>query len=192
MFIEAGKHYVNRVGERIGPMRRIAQPNGAFVWFDPSSRMYTAMGKATSNIVPHEHDLIAEAWTPPPQPAEPNPLPAWNEFEAAPTRPAPMPPLRAVNSAPNYMQLATVFQAAHDQAAVGKGKERHANGRDFDRQPIMELGRMFGPGFAAGQAAKKAQEAMGMLSRKENDAAVRELLGAMNYLAACVMLVREA
>ena len=38
---------------------------------------------------------------------------------------------------------------------------------------------------------KKAQEAMGMLDRHNEDAAVAELLGAINYLAACVMLVRE-
>lgn len=92
---------------------------------------------------------------------------------------------------PDYSTLAAVLQEAHDQAATGKGKARHANGRPFDRQPIMEIGRMVGIGYPTGQAMKKAQEATSMVRRGEHDAAVAELLGAINYLAAGVMLIRE-
>ena len=43
---------------------------------------------------------------------------------------------------PGYEDLAAVLTAAFDQAARGKGKERHANGRAFTDQPIFEINRM--------------------------------------------------
>lgn len=97
----------------------------------------------------------------------------------------------AASVLPGYEPLAMTLQAALDQAQAGKGKERHANGRPFDRQPIMEIGRMVGLGYPTGQAKKKTQEAVGMLNRGEPDRAVNELLGAINYLAAAIMLIRE-
>lgn len=91
-----------------------------------------------------------------------------------------------------YERLAGILNEAHNHAAVGKGRERHARGATpFHRQPIVEIGRMVGPGFELGQAMKKAQEATGMLSRGERDRAVAECLGAINYLAAAVILIRE-
>lgn len=90
-----------------------------------------------------------------------------------------------------YEPLAEVLQLALDQAQAGKGKERHANGRPFDRQPIMEIGRMVGLGYPTGQAKKKIQEAVGMSNRGEADRAVNELLGAIIYSAAAILLIRE-
>lgn len=90
-----------------------------------------------------------------------------------------------------YEPLARVLTKAYMQAASGKGKERHANGKPFMTQPIMEIGRMVGPGYQTGQAMKKAQEAMGMLERGEDARAIAELLGAINYLAAAVILTEE-
>lgn len=92
---------------------------------------------------------------------------------------------------PHYQVLADELQAAYRQSAEGKGKERHANGKPFDRQPIMELARMYGVGFTAGQAAKKSQEALGMLARGERDKAIHELHGAIVYLAATAAAIRE-
>lgn len=92
---------------------------------------------------------------------------------------------------PGYGPLATVLQQALDQAQSGKGKERHANDKPFLKQPIMEIGRMVGLGYQTGQAMKKAQEAVGMHDRGEPDRAAAELLGAINYLAAAIMLIRE-
>lgn len=91
-----------------------------------------------------------------------------------------------------YKPLYTILHDAYSQAANGKGKARH-NGRGvaFDRQPIMEIGRMCGLGYPTGQAQKKTQEAVSMFSRGEGHAAEAELLGAINYLAAAVMLIRE-
>ena len=86
-----------------------------------------------------------------------------------------------------YEQLRRVLQLALDQAAKGKGKERHANDKPFPKQPIMEIGRMVGPGYHLGQAMKKAQEA----SRLPNERARAELLGAINYLAAAYLLLEE-
>jgi len=97
-----------------------------------------------------------------------------------------------------YQPLRRVLDLALDQSANGKGKERHANDKPFDRQPMLEIGRMVGHpmleigrmvghGFCLGQAIKKAQEA----SRMEPDAAQRELLGAINYLAGAYLLLEE-
>lgn len=97
----------------------------------------------------------------------------------------------ALLPASGYEGLAAVLQAAHDQSAYGKGKVRHANSKPFVQQPIMEIGRMVGTGYQTGQAMKKAQEAGGMLKRGEHGAARAELLGAIVYLAAAVMLIDE-
>lgn len=91
-----------------------------------------------------------------------------------------------------YAPLWRVLYAAYDQAANGKGKERHANNKPFTAQPIMEIARMVGPGYQLGQAMKKAQEAGGMIQRGQPDRARAELLGAINYLAACVLMIEEA
>lgn len=90
-----------------------------------------------------------------------------------------------------YASLSAVLNRALEQAADGKGKDRHATvrgvSRTFDEQPIMSIGRMAGPGYTIGQAMKKAHEAMEL----PPDRAVTELLGAVVYLAAAVMLTEE-
>lgn len=86
-----------------------------------------------------------------------------------------------------YDSLERVLALALQQASEGKGRERHANDKPFDRQPMLEIGRMVGPGFCLGQAIKKAQES----SRMNSDAAKRELLGAINYLAGAYLLLEE-
>ena len=88
-----------------------------------------------------------------------------------------------------YESLADVLQRAFDQAAKGKGAERHANEKPFDQQPMQRLCEAYGVGFALGQAGKKAEESQGMTQ----GAAVRELLGAIVYLAgAIIFLERQA
>ena len=90
-----------------------------------------------------------------------------------------------------YAPLKEALKAAYAQASAGKGKDRHANGKSFLEQPIMEIGRMVGVGYQTGQAMKKAQEAGGMASRQQYEAARAELLGAINYLAAAYILIGE-
>lgn len=96
-----------------------------------------------------------------------------------------------MSDVPGYEKLRAVLEEAYDQSARGKGKERHANDRPFDRQPIAEITRMVGIGFPAGQAIKKASEAIGMSARGQGEAARRELLGAIVYAAAAVMAIDE-
>ena len=97
-----------------------------------------------------------------------------------------------MSSVPGYDNLSNVLGAAYHQAARGKGKERHARDKPFDKQPIMEISRMVGPGSATGQAMKKLQEAKSMMDRGQLAAAKAEALGAINYTAAFYLLIEEA
>lgn len=92
---------------------------------------------------------------------------------------------------PDYDALREVLDLAFKQASEGKGRARHANGQPFQHQPICEIARMVGPAFQSGQVMKKVLEAEGMVARGENDAAERELLGAINYLAARIIVLWE-
>ncbi|MCW2275133.1 hypothetical protein GJ654_10390 [Rhodoblastus acidophilus] len=86
-----------------------------------------------------------------------------------------------------YEPLRRALQAAFEQSAYGKGNERHANGKPFDEQPIMEIVRLFGQAGIVGHAyqiIKKAQEAGNMALRGKTDAARAEFLGVIVYAAA--------
>lgn len=91
-----------------------------------------------------------------------------------------------------YEALSEILFAAYLQAAEGKGKARHANGENWEDQPICQIGRAVGPGFNAGQSIKKLTEAMGMVQRGELVAARNEILGAIVYAASVVQLIDEA
>ena len=91
----------------------------------------------------------------------------------------------------NYFTLRHVLELAYAQSAEGKGKERHANDKPFDAQPIMQISRMVGLGFPTGQVQKKAQEAGGMVAAGRPEAAQAELLGAIVYCAAAWLLIEE-
>ena len=91
----------------------------------------------------------------------------------------------------DYTKLRGALDEAFKQSAEGKGRERHANGKDFERQPILEIGRMVGPGFQLGQVMKKAQEAASMIARGDYEAARTEILGAIVYSAATVVMLDE-
>jgi len=95
-----------------------------------------------------------------------------------------------------YAKLTGVLNAALNQASEGKGAERHANGKAFDDQPICATSRLLeeAPGKIAGpafQAVKKIIEAGGMSSKGKKDAAIHELYGAINYVAAMIILLSE-
>lgn len=92
-----------------------------------------------------------------------------------------------MKSVKGYESLANVLERAFDQAATGKGAERHADNKPFHQQPMQQIGDRRGVGFILGQADKKSEEAQGMASRGQVDAAVRELLGAIVYLAGAVI-----
>lgn len=90
-----------------------------------------------------------------------------------------------------YDSLFTILCRALHQAQEGKGRERHANGKPFDQQPIMVIADQVGMGFQTGQAIKKTVEAHGMVNRGDLAAAERELLGAINFLAAAVLRINR-
>ena len=102
--------------------------------------------------------------------------------------PVPEPSFAAIDG---YAPLARVLEDAFEQSASGKGNERHANGKAFLDQPIMEIARRHGIGFQLGQIDKKTDEANGMIKRGEHDAAIREMLGVIVYAAASVLLINE-
>ena len=87
-----------------------------------------------------------------------------------------------------YEDLGAVFRLAVEQAAQGKGAQRHAvPGEPFRRQPICEIERRVGGGYCIGQAVKKIYESQ----RLDRQAGMQELLGAINYLAAAFIVIRE-
>lgn len=86
-----------------------------------------------------------------------------------------------------YKPLAAVLDRAFNQAAMGKGAERHAQGQAFDSQPMQHLINLYGLGFALGQVGKKSQEAM----RLPSDRAVAELLGVIVYAAGAIIHIEK-
>lgn len=90
---------------------------------------------------------------------------------------------------PDYSKLRDVLRRAVEQASDGKGRVRHATGQDaFEEQQIVKLGLWMGSThFEIGQACKKAIES----TRLEKTRAVSELLGAINYLAAAVLVLER-
>jgi hypothetical protein len=94
----------------------------------------------------------------------------------------------AADPVPGYEALGRALVAAYDQAARGKGKERHAGpGEAFTDQVILQGARRFGTGALLFQAYKKAEESQ----RLPYPANRKELLGAIVYLAAAVIRTEE-
>jgi hypothetical protein len=88
---------------------------------------------------------------------------------------------------PGYRSLFDTLMDAYTQASEGKGKERHASGEPFEHQVICEVTRRLGQGYPLGQATKKIYESQ----RLGGERGVAELLGAINYLAAAIIVMRE-
>ena len=96
----------------------------------------------------------------------------------------------------SYESLEDVLDEALHQAMYGKGQERHANdGESFEEQKICRGARTFGIGAPLFQASKKIDEAHRMATsgafKNGSERAVHELLGAINYIAAAVIVLRE-
>lgn len=98
-----------------------------------------------------------------------------------------------------FESLFAVLKEAHDQAAFGKGRERHGQNLPYAAQPMQTISFMLrGSQGILWQAIKKIQEANGKLDEArisgdpEQCAAAkkfarRELLGAINYLAGALI-----
>ena len=98
---------------------------------------------------------------------------------------------KTVTEVKGYEDLTRILNEALEQATSGKGKERHAGGKPFDKQPIMEIARMTGLAYQTGQAMKKIQESHTLLEIKGKEAAINELRGAIIYLAAAIKTIEE-
>lgn len=85
---------------------------------------------------------------------------------------------------PGYEKLASVFQDAYQQAALGKGKERHADATPFEEQSTQQIMRLLQTSDGAiHQAIKKLVEA-----RRLPPAHARaERLGAIVYIASAII-----
>ena len=93
--------------------------------------------------------------------------------------------------AAKYDSLYKVLLAAYNQASNGKGKERHQLNDDepFENQKICEISRRLGSNdYNLGQAVKKIYES----KRLPKDRAIAELLGAINYIAAGIIILEES
>jgi hypothetical protein len=86
-----------------------------------------------------------------------------------------------------FHPLELIFERAVEQAADGKGSERHGNGNDFLKQQWVSLAETHGTGFLTGQAQKKLTEAVANRTSDNYDWYERELLGAINYIAMALL-----
>jgi len=99
------------------------------------------------------------------------------------------PPSRAtsIDIPEGYLPLALVFSEALQQAAWGKGRERHVTAPlPFEQQKSCSIARSVGLGYPIGQAVKKAEESLILADRGP-----AELLGAINYLAMAHIVMTE-
>lgn len=92
---------------------------------------------------------------------------------------------------PGYEPLASILQEALDQAQTGKGKERHATDEPFAQQEICNGARLCGLGAMAFQVRKKILEAVRLIERNGVEAGAPDILGAINYAAAMLIVARE-
>lgn len=92
---------------------------------------------------------------------------------------------------PHYRSLHRALMLAYEQAATGKGKQRHADDIPFENQKMLRNARKYGYKALLFQAVKKAEESVRLHEIYGVEATIRELLGAINYLAAAVILLEE-
>lgn len=91
-----------------------------------------------------------------------------------------------IDQSNQYQRLIKTLNGAYDQAANRKGKERHAQGLPFEDQPMLSISRILSSNTGlAYQAIKKIQESQ----RMDTDAAIRELYGAIIYVAGMIIFL---
>ena len=90
---------------------------------------------------------------------------------------------------PKYDSLYKVLLSAYNQASNGKGKERHQlnNDEPFENQKICEIARRLSIDYNLGQAVKKIYESKRLTDERD----IAELYGAINYIAAAIIVKQE-
>lgn len=100
-----------------------------------------------------------------------------------------------VSASDPYNHLDRILKLAFQQAATGKGAERHATSfigkLSWDQQPILANARQVGPGGPAMQVQKKSSESVMMSLNSNFEGAKAEALGAIVYAAALFKLYEE-
>jgi hypothetical protein len=86
-----------------------------------------------------------------------------------------------------YRNLKDALDKSYAQASKGKGKERHADDKPFEEQPIFWIEEHF-KSFQLGQAVKKIHESQ----RLSTDRAIAELQGAIVFLAAKIINLKKS
>lgn len=99
--------------------------------------------------------------------------------------PSPLFIFRSKKDRDDYLPLLRTFLGALEQAAYGKGRERHANDLPFIEQPILTMARMLDSDAGlAQQVIKKTIEARSLPSKT---ARINELRGTLVYAAAMIL-----
>lgn len=99
--------------------------------------------------------------------------------------PSPLFIFRSKKDRDDYLPLLRTFLGALEQAAYGKGRERHANDLPFVEQPILTMARMLDSDAGlAQQVIKKTVEARSLPTKK---ARINELRGTLVYAAAMIL-----
>lgn len=86
---------------------------------------------------------------------------------------------------PGYESLRNVLEAAYDQAARGKGKERHAKDLPFHQQRMQTIRQLINS--ERGMAYQICKKVVEGLDLETHEARKRELLGAINYIAGVII-----
>jgi hypothetical protein len=86
-----------------------------------------------------------------------------------------------------YKELERILLDAYNQAAKGKGYERHGEDNRWDEQIICKIPQVVGTGFNEGQAIKKIIES----HRLPKDMRIKELLGAIVYVASAIYVIEQ-
>lgn len=160
-----------------GEPKQSGQPKGAYPFVIPDEPQITQFDE--HKFVWHDHDGHARGATTSLQSARIE-LKRWRQREAQPrTR---------ITIEPGYERLGHVLQAAHDQSALAKGKERHANNLPFDQQRMQQISQMLNsPHGMSYQACKKITEGLEM---SDLHSTVKELLGAIVYTAGIIIYLQ--
>lgn len=99
--------------------------------------------------------------------------------------PSPLFIFRSKKDRDDYLPLLRTFLGALEQAAYGKGRERHANDLPFVEQPILTMAHMLDSDAGlAQQVIKKTIEARSLPTKK---ARINELRGTLVYAAAMIL-----
>lgn len=99
--------------------------------------------------------------------------------------PSPLFIFRSKKDRDDYLPLLRTFLGALEQAAYGKGRERHANDLPFVEQPILTMARMLDSDAGlAQQVIKKTIEARSLPTKQ---ARINELRGTLVYAAAMIL-----